>query len=267
MTKLEWGGIEDRVHEIGVEQGVLFPPEGPGVAWNGLTKIVETKDGGEAMPFYLDGYKYSNESSYEELELELEAFSYPEEFNLCVGQSEILDGIFIGQQEHVPFSFAYKSLVERTGGEQSSGYKIHLVFDAVALSPEITRSSLSERPDGLLYSWPIVLVDALVPGYKPTMHISIDSTIAKPANFEAFEEIIFGGPETYPSLMTPDQVLEFFKYDLRSLRIEPNEVSGISLLRETAPSDLKGFLEKGVYWRTDATRLRETNMPGIFELE
>jgi hypothetical protein len=57
MTVLEWDKIGDRRYETGVDRGVLFPPNGPAVPWNGLTAITETVSR-EVKSYYVDGVKY-----------------------------------------------------------------------------------------------------------------------------------------------------------------------------------------------------------------
>src|SRR5574343_1000392 len=103
MSKLVWDKTGERLYETGVNQGVLYPigtlgtyPEG--VAWNGLTAVTESPSGAEATALYADNIKYLNLVSAEEFGATIEAYTYPDEFMLCDGTAELVDGVIVGQQ-------------------------------------------------------------------------------------------------------------------------------------------------------------------------
>lgn len=63
MSKLSWDGVGERLYNLGVSKGVLFPmlkgKYQKGVAWNGLTAVNETPDGADANDTYADNIKYA----------------------------------------------------------------------------------------------------------------------------------------------------------------------------------------------------------------
>lgn len=63
MSRLTWSAVGERYYETGVDRGVLYVGDQPGVAWTGLTSVSESPTGGEARAFYIDGVKYLNLSA------------------------------------------------------------------------------------------------------------------------------------------------------------------------------------------------------------
>lgn len=265
MTKLSWNDKGDAIYELGVDRGFLFPEGKEGVSWSSLTKIVEKHLGGEPDPIYFDGFKYSNEARSEDLEITIEAYTYPDAFAICNGLTPVYDGLYIGQQDRHPFSFSYRTMVEDDSG---GGYKIHFVYDAVALPPNTSRASLSDSPEGLLFSWEVILIPKPIPGFSPTMHISIDSTLVKNANLIEFERLLYGDEGRIdPWLPSPKDILDFFSGDIIAVKIEDSVEEGIHLLGESLTPDLKGMRETGYYWEARLGRLSETDTDGLYELE
>src|SRR3982751_1716156 len=131
MTRLVWDRVGDRVFQTGVNRGVLYPRGQDGVAWNGLTALNESPTGGEAKPFYVDGYKYANKASREEFEGTIEAFTYPPEFDQCEGTAGLGRGLYVGSQRRRPFSLSYRTLIGNDTKGLNYGYKIHLVYNAL----------------------------------------------------------------------------------------------------------------------------------------
>ena len=99
MSKIMWDAQGQRKYETGVDHGVLYvldPETGlytNGVPWNGLTKVTESPTGAEASPQYADNMKYLNLYSAEEYGATIEAFTYPDEFDMCMGNEEIIPEI------------------------------------------------------------------------------------------------------------------------------------------------------------------------------
>ena len=86
MAKLVWDQTGERSYETGVKNGVLYPQvDGAypnGVAWNGLTAVTQSPSGAEATPLYADNIKYLNLFSAEEFGATVEAYTYPDEFEI-----------------------------------------------------------------------------------------------------------------------------------------------------------------------------------------
>lgn len=207
MPKLEWDKIGERFYETGVSRGVLYVqsstgtyPEG--VAWNGLTAVNESPSGGESNWQYADNIRYLNLRSREEFNGTIEAFTYPDEFEVCDGSVDLVPGVIAGQQARKPFGFCYRTEIGNDTEGDSFGYKIHLVYNATVSPSEKSRSTINDSPEATALSWEFetspIEVNTLIDGkkLKPVSHIVIDSrdftSSAARAKLDAFEEVLYG---------------------------------------------------------------------------
>ena len=61
---------------------------------------------------------------------------YPDEFEECDGTKELTPGVTIGQQERKTFGLAYKTLLGNDTDGDAHGYKIHIIYGALASPSE-----------------------------------------------------------------------------------------------------------------------------------
>lgn len=214
MAKLQWDKTGERLYESGVNQGVLYPQvEGAyptGVAWNGLSAVNEAPTGGEPTAIYADNVKYLNLMSNEEFAATIEAYMYPDEFKGCTGYSALAPGVSIAQQTRQAFGFAYKTGVGNDDDFLDHGYKIHLVYGALAAPADKSYSTVNETPEAITFSFDITTTPVPVTGKKPTAHLIIDSTTIDAANLALLEAALYGtdgDTPTLPYLPLPDAVL------------------------------------------------------------
>lgn len=214
MSKLAWDEIGSRYFETGVKKGVLYPAVNgtypKGVAWNGLTAVNENPSGAEASPLYADNIKYLNLYSTEEYGATIEAYTYPDEFAQCDGSAEIATGVVIGQQKRKPFGFSYVTLLGNDTDGVDMGYKIHLVYGAMASPTDKSYSTINDSPDAVTFSWEVSTTPVEVPGFKPTASVTIDSTKAKASELEALKDILYGTESKDPRLPLPTELLTIF---------------------------------------------------------
>ena len=211
MSKLVWDKTGERFYETGVNQGVLYPqgingtyPKG--VAWNGLTAVTESPTGAEATPLYADNIKYLNLMSAEEFGATIEAYTYPDEFAKCDGSAEIADGVMIGQQSRKAFGLSYKTTLGNDVDGNDHGYKLHIIYGALAAPSEKGYSTINDSPEAITFSWEVTTTPVSVTGFKPTASIVIDSTKADKDKLTALEAILYGETETEARLPLPDEV-------------------------------------------------------------
>jgi hypothetical protein len=215
VAKLLWDQSGERRYETGVSNGVLYLPDVSGAyttgfAWNGLTTVTESPSGAEANPQYADNIKYLNLLSAEQFGATIEAFTYPDAFAACDGTATPEPGVAIGQQPRKPFGLCYKTRVgnDLTGVEY--GYKLHLVYNALAAPAEKAFGTINDSPEAITFSWDLTTTPVDVPGYKPTANISIDSTKVSPTALATLEDLLYGTVSSDPSLPTPAAVLAVF---------------------------------------------------------
>lgn len=213
MSKLVWDEIGKRFYETGVKQGVLYPQAAggtypKGVAWNGLTSVSESPEGAEPEPLYADDIKYLNLMSVEEFKATIEAYTYPDEFAECDGSASIAEGVTVGQQKRKPFGLCYRTTLGNDVDGNSHGYKLHLVYGALAAPSEKNFETINDSPEAATFSWELSTTPVAISkdGFQPTASITIDSTKADPTKLKALEDILYGATETEPRLPLPDEV-------------------------------------------------------------
>ena len=218
MAKLVWDKSSERLYETGIKNGVLYVqgtggtyPKG--VAWNGLTAVTESPSGAEPTPLYADDIKYLNLLSTEEFGATIEAYTYPDEFAECDGSKSIATGVYIGQQARKAFGMCYKTTLGNDTEGNDHGYKLHIIYGALAAPSEKAYETINDSPEAITFSWEISTTPVNVTGSKPTATIVIDSTKANPEKLAALEVILFGadapngeGAGTDPRLPLPDEI-------------------------------------------------------------
>lgn len=193
MARLVWGERGTRIFEAGVDRGVLYPPNAAiGVPWSGLVSVREAPNGGEPQSYYQDGVKYFQISSSEEFKGTIRAFSAPEEFALCDGVANIYAGLSITQQPRKQFGFAYRTLIGNDVAAEGRGYKLHLIYNALAKPSNRDNLSLSDTTEPMDLSWDIETLPPLITGFKPSAHLVISSLSAAPEHLQAVESIMYG---------------------------------------------------------------------------
>lgn len=213
MAKIVWDATGERLFETGVDHGVIYPQATggtypKGAAWNGLTAVTESPSGAEPTPLYADNIKYLTLMSVEEFAFTIEAYMYPDEFAECNGEGTLAKGVIIGQQKRKTFGLSYRSLIGNDVDGDSHGYKLHLVYGALAAPSEMARSTVNDTPEASAMSWECSTTPVSVANFKPTSHIVIDSTKAEPTKLKALEDILYGATEesTEARLPLPDEV-------------------------------------------------------------
>ena len=225
MSKLTWDNAGERLYETGVKQAALYVQESgvypKGVAWNGITAVTESPSGAEATALYADDTKYLSLVSAEEFGATIEADMYPDEFAECDGSASIATGVTIGQQKRKTFGLAYKTTLGNDVDSNDYGYKLHLIYGALAAPSEKAYATINDSPEAITFSWEVTTTPVNVTGHKPTALITIDSTKVDKKKLAALEEILYGKNPTSPEgqdgveprLPLPDEIAELMKTD------------------------------------------------------
>lgn len=190
--RVSWNASGERFYETGVDQGVLYVGTNPGVPWLGLISVEESPSGGEARPYYQDGIKFANISAKEEFEATINAFTAPREFGPCDGTVSMQKGLFVTQQPRRAFSLCYRTKIGNDVQGQNLGYKLHLVYNALAAPSDRSHSTLGESVDPNTLSWQITTLPPSLTGLKPTAHFVVDSRYTPNGLLEAIEAIVYG---------------------------------------------------------------------------
>lgn len=216
MAKLEWDKVGDRTYETGVDHGVLYLPDisgvyNQGVVWNGLVSVSESPSGAEASAQYADNIKYLNLISNEEFGASIEAFTYPSEFAQCDGTAYIVPGVAIGQQSRKTFGLSYRTLFGNDLQGTDYGYKLHLVYGALAAPTEKAYTTVNDSPEAITFSWEVTTTPVAVEGFKPTATVVITSTEVTAASLKALEDILYGTEDDEPRLPLPSEIADIIE--------------------------------------------------------
>jgi hypothetical protein len=245
MALLTWDQTGERLYETGVDHGVLYLPNGAGVydtgfAWNGLVSVTESPSGAESNPQYADNIKYLNLLSAEEFGATVEAFTYPDEFAQCDGTAMPQPGVSVGQQTRKTFGLSYRTRLGNDLNGTDYGYKLHLIYNALAAPSEKAYATINDSPEAITFSWELTTtpvevgtVDSVM--YKPTASLTIDSTKVNAAALTTLEEFLYGTAGTDPSLPAPADVLGLFSGTITTVTpVAPTYDSGTDTI--TIPS-------------------------------
>lgn len=248
MARLDWNTPGTRLYEAGVDRGVLYVDGFSGVPWNGLISVSENPTGGEAKPFYIDGVKYLNRSAREEFEATLTAFTYPDEFEACNGNVEPRSGMFLSQQRRKSFGLSYRTMIGNDQTE-SHGYKIHIVYNALAAPSERSNESFKDTTDPNDFSWRITTKPPAMSGYRPTSHVVIDSRSTDPSVLSLIEDTLYGTDVDAARLPTFTELVAIFD-TVASLVIIDN---GDGTWTATAPFDVIRMIDVDIFEITAPT--------------
>lgn len=216
MAKLEFDKTGARYYETGVSHGVLYvQDEGgtypAGVAWNGLINVTEAPSGAEATPLYADNIKYLQLLSAEEFGATIEAYTYPDEFEQCDGSVTLGVGVTIGQQDRTAFGMSYRTIIGNDVKGNNLGYKLHLIYGAIAAPSEKAYQTVNDSPEAITFSWEITTTPVDVEGFKPTASLVIDSTKIDAAKLTAIENKLYGTETAAACLPTPNEIATILK--------------------------------------------------------
>lgn len=213
MAAITWDATGERLFETGVDHGVLYPISSSGtydngVAWNGLSAITESPSGAEATAVWADNIKYVNLLSAEEFGATVEAYTYPDEFAICDGTAELVDGVIVGQQARKVFGLCYRTKIGNDVDGNDHGYKLHIIYGAQASPSEKAYSTINDSPEAISFSWELTTTPVNVTGMNATSYLVIDSTKCDAEKLTALEKILYGSaePDTAPRLPLPDEI-------------------------------------------------------------
>jgi hypothetical protein len=206
MARISWGTPGEKFYEAGVDRGVLYV-DSAGVVWNGLSSVQESASGGDPQPYYLDGYKYVQLAATEDFQATIEAYSSPREFGPCDGSTELYSGLTVTQQKRKQFSLSYRSKVGDDISGLDLGYKIHLVYNALAAPSDRDHKTIGDGVDLTTLSWAISTQPPTATGFRPTSHFIVDTRRTTSGRITTLEDILYGTVSTSPRFPTVTELL------------------------------------------------------------
>lgn len=194
--RISWNEDVIRHFHTGVDRGMIYIPGAAGIPWNGLQEVVESSPDSVMSQLYQDGQKVLVRRRDLNYESQVKAFMYPPEFEPYTGYSPSL---------LKPFSFSYRVMTSETT------YRIHLVYNVVAIPDDVVFSSIADEIDPVSLSWTFYTRPIKLSGRLPSSHIILDSEMVHSWTMETIEEQLYGGEGVIPHLPTPEEIEEIFE--------------------------------------------------------
>lgn len=215
MAVLKWDQDTQRLYETGTKNGVLYPKKADGtydvgVAWNGLTAISESPSGAEETALYADDDKYLSLRSKEEFGGTIEAYTYPDEWAICDGSAFLDDGkgFALGQQTRRGFGLCYRTTLGNDVEGNDYGYKLHLVYNALASPSEKSYATINDSPEAITFSWTFTTTPVeFRSDLQKSSTLTINSKKVSPEVLTAIEDKLYGTANSDPEMPTPDWII------------------------------------------------------------
>lgn len=209
MTALSWDDVGDRRYETGVDRGVLFMQDGRAIPWNGLTGV-EDATSSEVQAYFMDGVKFLERQIPGDYSGTLKALTYPEEFNEVLGNKVVHEGLSYHDQPPQQFHLCYRTKIGNDVDGLEHGYRIHILYNLRAVPSTRSFGTLGDNVQPTEFNWSLSGTPPVVSGYRPTVHISIDSTNTDVPRLQDIEELLYGTDTTNPELPTLDEITALF---------------------------------------------------------
>lgn len=205
MTALQWIGGD---YSYGVDRGVFYPSDSPGVSWNGLASVTEIPVGGELVGYYQNGRKLLMSQSSEEYSGAINALTYPDEFSDYNGDIELADGLIASDQRHKSFGMSYRTKVQSTDEE---AYLIHLIYNASVKISDIDYESDRTGHNLVYFNWNFSTKPIKFPNFEASSHLIVDTRKTYSWILSDLENMLYGTESTDPRLPTFDELLTIFE--------------------------------------------------------
>lgn len=222
MAKLIWDAVGQHFYETGCRKGVLYPIASngtsydTGVAWNGLTSVSVSPSGGDSNPIYADNMKYLDLYGAIDWGATINTYVFPDEFAECAGYMQAGTGLTISGQDRKTFGFSFQSIVGNDTMRNKYGYKIHMIFNAIATPAELTYNTVNDSPEAEEMSFEITTTPVEVgtvgnTTYDPVAYMFVESRKAGNV-LPTIEEKLYGGDTSSatPQLPTPATIIGMF---------------------------------------------------------
>lgn len=215
MSVLTWDGVGKKEFQYGVSKGVLFKLDKTdnkwkGVAWNGLTNVTDSPEGGDVEEKYADNILYASVRGVEKFGGSIECFTYPDAFLGCIGKQEVMAGVTVSQQNRDVFCFAYRTELGNDQ-DQNAGYVINIVYNSTANASEMSHDTTEESVDFEPMSFDFDSNTVPVTGKKSTSKLEIKSTTTDPKALKAVEDLIYGTAQKDSELLMPDDLFDLME--------------------------------------------------------
>ena len=217
MSKITWDALGERIYEVGLDHGVIYLPVydefSNAIPWNGLTKVSDPGIDVDSGDLFSGDIKVGSEEIYSEYTGSIEALTYPDEFEECLGNRDACEGIYFTRRERTSFGLSYRTLVGSDTEGTNKGYKIHLLYNVKITKHDRTYQTLSDSTDLSSLKWDFVSIPYMTQDNEPINHIVLDMSNIFDEFRTFLEDTLYGTDETPARLLMPDEIIsEFYNH-------------------------------------------------------
>lgn len=203
MTAITWNLPGEKIYETGIDKAVLYVPGLSPKNWNGILSITNSPTGGESEASFYEGNKHLDKVSKQEYKSTIDCFYTPEEFNSCNGYVNMYQGLIATNQKRSKFNLSYRTTIGNDLSGINMGYKIHLIYNAVATSSGSDYKTRSNTEDPVIYTWTIT---ATPPQFSNTAYRVIDSRKYSEQIMLDVENALYGTDSSEPYFPSIEQL-------------------------------------------------------------
>ena len=214
--KLTWDNIDERLFRSGIDHGALYilreDGYGPGVPWNGLTSVEDSSSGREVTSLYTNDIRSRLVKTKPERGGSIKCFTYPPEFEACIGGDEINSGLVLYDQEELPFGLVYRSRIGDVAEGLDHGQIIYIYYGLNLTSSSqnfTTLSSEASSPEELSFSF--TSIPEPMEEHDPVSLLTFRSDRVFDLQWERLENTLYGTDESPPTLPYPDDLMRILE--------------------------------------------------------
>jgi hypothetical protein len=206
MAVIEWDKLDERYYYSGVDRGIIDLPGVALVPWNGLISVDVIEADIEEVRSVFDGRIYVNQHFGGFFEAKIKAFTFPPGMGAVMGHIEPYPGLNLTAQTRASFNFSFRTMINT-----DEGYRLHLVYNAMAPHVDKQSETISDDPDAEIFEWIITTLPPKPVMFKPTAHIVINSPTTDPAVLSEIEDLLYGTVSTDPQFPSQMEVFAIFE--------------------------------------------------------
>lgn len=210
--RISWDQIGERFFKTGTDRAVLYPYESgqyqEGVPWNGIKAVNNNISGKEATPLYSGGIREDVLFSGEEYGGSIEAYTYPDEFEKCLGGTIPVPGLYLYDQEAIPFGLSYRTYRGNDTDGLTHGYDIHIIYRSFVTGRKGDSKTLDVNISPEEIGFNFTSIPEEVDDYKPVSHLVIRSTSISTITLQIIENMLYGSADSNPYLPLPNDLIE-----------------------------------------------------------
>lgn len=209
MARIQWDKTGERYYNSGVDRGVAYVG-GAVAAWNGITSVSIRTGAAAVTPRYNDGVVRGYSVVDTPYSATLNAFTYPEILDACLGVDAYYDGLYLDEQPRNTFNLTYREHIGNDVEGASAHYKIHLLYRVVAIPREYSQSSITPAYSPSSMSWDLNTIPSQFADARHVGHIIIDSETTPDKVLHELESYLYGDTGRTPAFPTFDKLFEIW---------------------------------------------------------